>query len=266
MPRHLLGLAMVERENIDVDDLLVREYHGLLDAVLKLPYVTGPAVRGQHFQCPGGDGRDGSAVHGAEALEEVADELGDVLPALAERRELDHDDSDPVVEVCPERAVRHRLAEILVTGGDQPDVGLDGLATAHLHELVSLDDAEQLRLERKGQLADLVDEECPRVGEREDTVPVLHRTREGPAPMAEQLAFHEPFGDGGAIERDQRPVASRAVAMNRAGNELLAGAAFAHDADVGVAPRDLVDLGEHLAELLGLPDDAGVDVPSAGGE
>src|SRR6266702_223039 len=99
MSRHLLGLAMVERQHIDIDHLFVREDHRLLEAVFKLPYVTGPGVRRQHFQRPGGNGRDGAAVNGAEPLEEVAYELRDVLPPLAERRELDHDHGDPVVQI-----------------------------------------------------------------------------------------------------------------------------------------------------------------------
>src|SRR6266702_1393260 len=39
------------------------------------------------------------------------------------------------------------------------------------------------------------------------------------------------------------------------GNELFAGAAFAHDADIGVPARHLVDLGQDLSELSRLPDD-----------
>jgi len=48
--------------------------------------------------------------------------------------------------------------------------------------------------------------------------------------------------------------------VNGAGDELLARPALTHDAHVGVAPRDLVDLRENLSELLRLPDDPGVRV------
>ena len=98
------------------------------------------------------------------------------------------------------------------------------------------------------------------MGEGEDAVPVLHRSREGAATMAEELALHEAFGDGRAVQGDERLVAARTALVNGAGDELLARPALTHDAHVGVAPRDLVDLRENLSELLRLPDDPGVRV------
>src|SRR5712691_7182306 len=78
--------------------------------------------------------------------------------------------------------------------------------------------------------------------------------------MAKELALHEAFGDGRAVQGDERPVPSGTVLMNRAGDELLAGAALTHDADIGVAARDLVDLGQDLSKLLRLADDPAVRI------
>ncbi len=94
-------------------------------------------------------------MDGAELLEEVLDESRDVVTPLAEGRELDHDHGDPVVEIRPEAAVRHRFAQVLVAGRDQADVRPDRLASPYLDELVGLDDAEELGLQGEGQLADL---------------------------------------------------------------------------------------------------------------
>ena len=76
--------------------------------------------------------------------------------------------------------------------------------------------------------------------------------------MAEELAFHEPLGDRRTVQGDQRTIAARAVLVDGAGDELLAGAALSHDADVGVAGGDLLDPGDHMPERLGMPDDPAV--------
>ena len=78
--------------------------------------------------------------------------------------------------------------------------------------------------------------------------------------MTEQMAFHEAFGDGGAVQRNQRAVAPGAIVVDRPCDELLARPALTHDADVGVTGGDFVDLGEDLPELLRLADNADIQV------
>ncbi len=47
--------------------------------------------------------------------------------------------------------------------------------------------------------------------------------------VAEELGFEQRLGDRAAIDGDKRPRRARAVAVNRAGHQLLARAAFAED-------------------------------------
>src|SRR5205823_11283690 len=86
LARLLLRLAIVERQHVHVDGLFVREHHRLLDAVFKLPYVTGPRVGRQELQRPRGNGGNWPAVDAAETVEEVPHQLRDVVAPLAERR------------------------------------------------------------------------------------------------------------------------------------------------------------------------------------
>ena len=74
--------------------------------------------------------------------------------------------------------------------------------------------------------------------------------------MPEELTLHQSLGDRRAVKGDEWAIPAWAIAMNRAGDELLARSALAHDTDVGVAPGHLVDLGEDLSELLRVSDDA----------
>ena len=65
--------------------------------------------------------------------------------------------------------------------------------------------------------------------------------------MAEEFAFDEVFGDGGAIDFDERGIVARALAVEGAGDEFLAGAALAGDEDGGLCAGDLAD---QLAEIF----------------
>ena len=72
--------------------------------------------------------------------------------------------------------------------------------------------------------------------------------------MAEELAFHQVGGDRGAIDRDHRPIGARAGAVDRAGDELLAGAAFAADQHAARRLGDAVDLCFEVAHRRAIAD------------
>ena len=126
---------------------------------------------------------------------------------LAERRELDREDVEPVVEVLAERLLADGLEQVAVGGGDDADVDLDRRRAADPLELALLEDAEQLGLGLRGQLADLVEEERAAVGQLEPAAAPGDRAGEGALLVAEQLALDEPRGQGGAVDLDQRLVA-----------------------------------------------------------
>lgn len=47
--------------------------------------------------------------------------------------------------------------------------------------------------------------------------------------MSKQLAFKKRIGNGGAVQRYERPRPPRAVLVNLPRNQFLAGAGFTHD-------------------------------------
>jgi hypothetical protein len=101
----------------------------------------------------------------------------------------------------------------------------------------------------------------PGVREREDAFAMLRRAGERPLHVTEEVALHQAFGNRRAVERDQRAITARARVVDRARDELLAGAALAVDADVDVTDRDLRDARENLAHLRRLADDAVIGRP-----
>ena len=73
-------------------------------------------------------------------------EDADVLAALAQRRHVERDDVEPVVEVLAEALLLHHMAEVLVRRGDDADVHADRLGGAEPLELAFLQHAQDLRL------------------------------------------------------------------------------------------------------------------------
>ena len=101
-----------------------RERRGLLDHVLELADVAGPVVLEEARERLRGEDLPVARAL-VVALQEVGGEERHVLPALAERRDPDRHDGEPVVEVLAEAALRDGAAEVLVRRGDHADVHLD---------------------------------------------------------------------------------------------------------------------------------------------
>ena len=77
---------------------------------------------------------------------ELVGQIDDILLALPQGLEGDGDHVEPVVEVLSEAALPHLLPQVLVGGGDDPDVQLDHPAAAEPDELALLQDPQQLGL------------------------------------------------------------------------------------------------------------------------
>ena len=89
----------------------------------------------------------------------VAHEQGDVLAPLAEQGKRHRDHVEPEEEVLAEAPEGDLVLEVLVGGGDDPDVQADGPCAAHAQDAAFLDDVQQLDLHARGHLADLVEED-----------------------------------------------------------------------------------------------------------
>src|SRR5204863_590351 len=93
--------------------------------------------------------------------------------------------------------------------------------------------AQQLGLGFGAEIPDLVEEQGAAVRELEAALAALGRAREGAALVAEHLRFDEIARQRGAVDGDERLAAAppRALAMDRGGDQLLAGARLPGDQD-----------------------------------
>src|SRR5436190_5436587 len=128
------------------------------------------------------------------------DQRGDVVGSLAQRRDVDREDVQAVVEVVAEALLLDQPGQVAVRRGDQADVDLDRPGAADTLELLLLEDPEELRLELEGDLADLVEEERAAMGHLEASDLLRDGPGEGAALVAEELALEKPRRDGRAID------------------------------------------------------------------
>src|SRR5438132_11894873 len=121
----LAGLVIAEGQLTAPDDLPARKHDRALDDVLELTHVAGPVVLHETFQRLFADRRRlrGGAV--TVLGEEVLDEAGYVLFAIAKRRHVDVDDVEPVEEVVAELLLLDLPLQVFVGRADDADVDLD---------------------------------------------------------------------------------------------------------------------------------------------
>src|SRR5216117_1782938 len=98
------------------------EDHGALDEVRELADVPGPSVSTERVQRLARDDLDAVVHWTPEPLDEVADQGRNVLGPLAERRDMDREHVQAVVEVVAEALFFHHPNEVAVRRGDEADV------------------------------------------------------------------------------------------------------------------------------------------------
>ena len=219
----------IERQVLEEDDGPRGQRHAALDDVLQLAHVPRPVIRLERRERALGHAPDVLLELPRIFFHEVVDKEGDVLLAVAERGHAQGNDVEAIEEVFAERPRPHRLLEVDIGRGDDPDVHGDGADAAEALDLALLQCAEKLRLEVDAQAPHLVEEQCAAVGQLE--LPGLPRVsaREGALLVTEQLRFEQRVGYRREVHGDERLVAPEALPMDRARHQLLAGAALRGD-------------------------------------
>ena len=119
---------------------------------------------------------------------------------------------------------------------------------------------------RERDVADLVEKQRAAVGDLEQALLVGDGAGEGALDVAEEFALQQVLRQRSAIHGHEGLGPAQAVVMNRAGDQLLAGAAFAGDEHGGVGCRALRDQPVHLLHPRARPDHVVQAVPGIHGE
>ena len=109
--------------------------------------------------------------------DEVLRQQPEIVLPIAQRRQRERDDVEAVEEILAERAGLDRGLEVAVGRRDQPEVDAYRPRAADALELALLQRAQQLRLQRERQLADLVEEQRAAVGQLQLAFLAVRRRR-----------------------------------------------------------------------------------------
>src|SRR5581483_2508507 len=231
------GASEVARD-LDMHGPRGAEHHDALDGVLELADVARPVIVDEGAQGLGRD-VDGAPVLRVELLEEEVDERRNLVTPLAQRRNADLDDVEPVIEVLAELVGTHGSLEIAIGGGNEPHIRIDDLLATDARELPVLEHVKELRLQPERHLADLVEEERALIGRLELAGLLPVRSREGAFLMAEELGLEQLPRQRRAVDLQELLPGSRRRLVDGAGDDFFTHSALTSQQHGGVRSGDL---------------------------
>jgi hypothetical protein len=113
---------------------------------------------------------------------------------LPQRRDGDRKYIEPVEQIRPEAALLDHLFQILICGGDEPNVNANGSAAAKPLVFLLLQNPQELRLQVQRELTYLIQKQRPAMCLLKPAVGSANRAGECSTLVAEQLAFRQPNG------------------------------------------------------------------------
>src|SRR3972149_5307879 len=141
----------------------------------------------------------------------------------------------PMIEIFTEASLFDSVFEVTVCRGDNSHVHAERFQAADPLKLPLLEKPEELRLNLRRDVSHLVEEESPTIGQLDLALFELMGPSKSPALVAEKLALQQLLRESQAVNGDEGLRAPGAPVTNGAGEELLAGSAFAQEQNGGVA-------------------------------
>src|SRR6266850_2711770 len=238
------GATLQTRER-GVQDIARSEDNAPLDEILELANVPRPLIRdeGRHrFRRNVFD----LLTHPASInLDKMFHQCWNVFAACPQRWQGDRKHIQTVVEVAAKFVAFHHVSQISVGRSYEPNIHLVSPSAAQALKLLLLQDTQQFGLQSGRNISHLVQEERPFVGQFEAADLLRNGACKGALLMSKELAFQEIERNGSAIQLYEWASAPHTEVVNRARDQLLAGACFSLDQNGGIRWRDLLDLFEH---------------------
>ena len=187
--------------------------------------------------------------------EKVRDQQRDIIPPLAQARELDRNHVEPIVQVLTKSSFFDPLFQRLVGGRHHANVYMNGNVLTHAPDFPLLQNAQEPALEHRRHRADLIEKDGAPIGFLEQTLLIIDRAGERAAAMAKKLGLEQILRQGAAIDRNKRGKLAAAVEMQGASDQFLARAALAEDQDRAIRIGYPFDQLEYLLHRGGAADD-----------
>ena len=209
--------------------------HAAVGHVAQLAHIARPVVGQQPGLARRVGGGQRALVARGRLQQEMLEQQRDVLAPLAQRRQRQRDDAEPVVEVGAKAPLVRQRLQVGLGRCHHPAIDRDQGVGAQPLQAALLQHAQQLDLQRDRHRLDLVEEQGAAAGVLDLADAALAGPGVGAGLVAEDLALEQGFGQAAAVDGDEIALASRAGLVQAARHQFLAAAGLALDQDVGGA-------------------------------
>src|SRR3974390_237661 len=243
-------LAEARRQVFWFNRRTAAEDHGPFQRVAQLAHVPRPGMRPEGVHHGIGDADNRTIVLFIHVSHKGVDEVGQVFDVLAQRRHVNVEYVQAIVQVIAQFTTGHRFFRRLVGGGEDAHVHGGFAFGSEPAQLAVFENAQELGLSSNRHLTDFVEQKGAAFGQFEAARAAFEGASEGAFFMAENFAFNESLRDGRAIDGDERPALAGAKRVDGARNQFLAGAAVSRNQYGGGAGRNHFDETEDLLHDL----------------
>src|SRR5262249_27899517 len=153
-------------------------------------------------------------------------------------------------QIAAESAFRDLALKIPMRRGNHPDIDLSGVRGSDPLERPLLQYTQQLCLQLRREIADLVEEQRAPMRQLETALAQRHRAGERAAFVTEQLALDECRRQCCAVHDDEHRRPSLASTMDRPCKQLLPRTGLTEQQHRAVRRRDPLDARQSLAKAL----------------
>ena len=196
---------------------------GPFQGMQQFPEIPRPRQRGQGPAQAGTQGRRLPAQLPAQPGHQGRQQKGELVPPLGQGRQGQHRPLEPEQQIAAEAAGFGQGLQAAVAGRGEAHIDALAAVTAQPAHLAILQDPQEHRLQARGQLGDLVQEQGTAPGRFDGALAVPQGAGEGAPDMAEQLRFQQGLGEGRAVHRHQGAAAA-GKAVQFPGRHFLAAA------------------------------------------
>ena len=223
------------------DQLALGHDHRPFHTVFQFADIARPAPFVDRCQRIGGKAFHRRVHLFGEPREERLGEQGRIARAFGKARNAHHDLGEAIKQVFAEAPRHDHRFEILVRRADDPGIDRDRFARPDPLDHPFLQKAQQLHLQRQGNVANLVEEQRAAAGHFDLALGGLDRPGERSFFVPEQLAFEQVFGNRRAVDRDKRSARAVARIVQPPREQLFAGPACAEQHHRHIGVRDPLD-------------------------
>src|SRR5258707_7944353 len=220
----------------------ITQDHGALDYILQFANVTRPVVILEQIQRSLIDVLDFLASRLRVTIDEVFNQQGNVVDALAQRGDLNREDIEPVEQVLPEGAFSYGCTQVRVCSRDYSHVYRNCLTAPNSFEFSLLENSQQSNLGLGRQVTYFVQKYRSAISRFKASYSPLHAAGERSFLVPKQFGSDQRGRDGGTIYANKSPARTIRALMYGTGDQFLSSSGLAQYEDSRIGWRHLCHL------------------------